>query len=114
MAVVAFRPPADSSEGHELGREQEDPYLALRERARGVKLEACREVAHSRALKQMLEERGGGRSTSRCAWCGRYRLDGEWVSVHDPAFGHGERPTHVLCEDCTDAPREAGSKPVGG
>lgn len=47
--------------------------------------------------------------TTRCAWCGRYRLGDRWAVVRDlPAFGDMASATHGICEDCITSLRSAG------
>jgi hypothetical protein len=42
---------------------------------------------------------------TRCAWCERYLIDAEWVTVDAPWPG---RLTHGICPDCAERLKEAG------
>jgi hypothetical protein len=47
------------------------------------------------------------RMVTRCAWCGRYRIDGDyWVVVEQPPGGWDV--THGICDDCFAALLAAG------
>ena len=46
---------------------------------------------------------------ARCAWCGRFRVDGEWVvAVRERQADGREDATHGICESCVEALRETG------
>lgn len=46
--------------------------------------------------------------TTRCAWCGRYRVGDRWVAVKDVPSIKESSTTHGICEDCMAALRDAG------
>jgi hypothetical protein len=46
--------------------------------------------------------------TTRCAWCGRYRVGGAWVLVEEPPAFVSSEVTHGICEDCFAVLRAAG------
>ena len=48
----------------------------------------------------------GAAMPSRCAWCGRYRVGDEWLTVERPAAG--ARVSHGICPDCVEALRNTG------
>ncbi|MBV8479619.1 MAG: hypothetical protein JOY72_04875 [Actinobacteria bacterium] len=41
-----------------------------------------------------------GALTSRCAWCGRYRIADRWTRVFRPGFIERCGTTHGICDDC--------------
>jgi hypothetical protein len=43
--------------------------------------------------------------TTRCAWCDRYLLDGQWVQLEAPPSG---QVTHGICPDCLAELRASG------
>jgi hypothetical protein len=46
--------------------------------------------------------------TTRCAWCGRYRIDDRWLVVERvPVFAE-RRASHGICDDCIAALKGAG------
>lgn len=47
--------------------------------------------------------------TTRCAWCGRYRVGDRWVVVVDaPEFLELAAVSHGICDDCVGELRTAG------
>jgi hypothetical protein len=47
--------------------------------------------------------------TTRCAWCGRYRMRNAWVVLaHVPPEVQGEATTHGICPDCVAVLRHSG------
>ncbi len=50
-----------------------------------------------------------GRLTSRCAWCGRYRVAEKWHVVAEmPELVMYAGTTHTICDACVDALQERG------
>ena len=107
--------------GHDLGFEEADYWdtirmeardaretaYAARMRARDTRERAQQAVADARALAYMCML-GADAFVGRCAWCGRYRIDGEWLPVSRTRFMQRRRVTHSICEDCTTGLREDG------
>jgi hypothetical protein len=50
-----------------------------------------------------------GRLTSRCAWCGRYRVGGRWVVVTEiPPLVAYAGTTHTICDNCIEVLQQRG------
>lgn len=92
----------------ELSRNARQAAAAARQRA----LETCQVseeiVADSLAIVEVSKGLRDGAFTSRCAWCGRYRIGDRWVTVGRPEVVLESRTTHSVCDDCTTALRDAG------
>jgi len=58
---------------------------------------------------QAIESASDGGLTTRCAWCGRYRIDERWLVVERvPAFAERRGVSHGICDDCIAALKGAG------
>jgi len=78
---------------------------ALLGRLRGATQTSEGLVAHSRVLAAAREVASRPeRMLRRCAWCGRIRLGGQWLSADEaPEFVRGlldDRTTHGICRSC--------------
>lgn len=50
-----------------------------------------------------------GRLTSRCAWCGRYRVGERWMIVAElPQLVAYAGTTHTICDQCVDLLQKRG------
>ena len=50
-----------------------------------------------------------GRLTSRCAWCGRYRVAERWHVVAEmPEVVMYAGTTHTICEECVETLQKTG------
>lgn len=83
----------------------EDEFVrALFRRVRRAVTEAEQVVARSRALGSLRRVLGDELLLRRCAWCGRFSLDEEWLSPDRlPRFVPAsaiEKATHTICPDC--------------
>lgn len=66
-------------------------------------LEDSEVLAH---IAEQLREYG---VTTRCAWCGRYRVDDRWVKLGQaPPFIRKADLSHGICPECTAALRDQG------
>jgi hypothetical protein len=66
-------------------------------------------VAESEVLVEVSGRLRGGMLTTRCAWCGRYRVAGRWVVVvRQERLFESTRTSHGICPDCTKALRDSG------
>jgi hypothetical protein len=81
---------------------------ALLKRAQDA-VEAAEEiVAHSQVLVHVTEDLRELGLTTRCAWCGRYRVEGRWVVLAASPLITASHTSHGICEDCVEALRSAG------
>jgi hypothetical protein len=97
MAVVEPQLPADPWNSHDAPWEDENPYVALRERARELRREARKTVAHSRALRLLLEEWQDGRSTQPLPLVQPLPSQRPVDLRRNGAVGDGLRTTDTLC-----------------
>lgn len=82
---------------------------ALLRRVRAATEQAVRVTARARLLVHTSEQLHDGGLTSRCAWCGRYEVGGEWISVgRMPSFALRASASHTICPDCVDDLRASG------
>ena len=90
-------------------REPEDVEAALLARAEQA-VEAARQLcAESEVMLGVSHAVRDGGLTTRCAWCGRYRIDDRWLVVERvPSFAERAGVSHGICDDCTEALRGAG------
>jgi hypothetical protein len=66
------------------------------------------EAALLARAEQAVEAASDGGLTTRCAWCGRYRIDDRWLVVERvPVFAE-RRAAHGICDDCIAALKGAG------
>lgn len=92
----------------EVGSDEERLHEDLLERAQRAVDAATEILATSQVLTTLSVDRRHGTLTSRCAWCGRYRIEGTWVKVGPGVAINGAETTHGICEDCVAALRGAG------
>jgi hypothetical protein len=86
-----------------------DVEAALLDRAHEAIERAAQIQRGSQVLVEISAALREGRLTARCAWCGRYRVGGEWVLVEAmPALATFAAATHGICEECLEALRAAG------
>ena len=89
--------------------ERPEVEAALLARAQSAVDAAERILASSEILVGAATSIRDSGMTTRCAWCGRYRLGGRWVIVERmPDFSEWAGVTHGICEECVDALRAAG------
>jgi hypothetical protein len=90
-------------------REAEDveaTLLARAEQAIESARQLCEESEVMLGASHTLRE--GGLAT-RCAWCGRYRIEDRWLVVERvPAFAERAGVSHGICDDCIAALKGAG------
>lgn len=65
-------------------------------------------VAHSVVITAVSTNIREGTLTSRCAWCGRYRIEERWVMIEPGGLIDAAETTHGICEDCVNALRTSG------
>jgi len=80
------------------------------ERAKAAAVKACADAAVLVELSTALRE---GTVTTRCAWCGRHRVDDRWLPESElPAYAtrsHGlTNITHGICSACVRRLRATG------
>jgi hypothetical protein len=84
-------------------------HEALLRRAEEAVIAAEQIVATSLVMTSISTDLREGSLTSRCAWCGRYRVgEDRWVRVGPNVVVDMADTTHGICEDCVDALRAAG------
>ena len=88
--------------------EEEWLYRLLRERARDVVEQVKDTVARSQQLAWLHGAWAGRRLARRCAWCGRYGVGETWLDPGQTPPIPTSRTTHSICDDCTQALRDAG------
>jgi hypothetical protein len=81
--------------------------LLLR-RAEDARDAAAETVAQSEVLAHISEDLRGIGMTSRCAWCGRYRIGERWARIEASPLIHASRTTHGICDVCVANLRSAG------
>lgn len=91
-----------------MGPEEERLQDELLRRAQKAVDAAAEVVAHSQVLASVSSALRDGTLTSRCAWCGRYRIAERWVVVGRGDMIERTHTTHGICEDCVAALRDAG------
>jgi hypothetical protein len=92
----------------DVGPEEERLREALLRRAREAVDTAAETVAHSLVLTTVATDIREGGMTRRCAWCGRYLIGDQWVTVADSLFVERTRTSHSICDDCVASLREDG------
>ncbi len=98
-----------SAYGRDVGSEEEKRlHQALLNRAHEAVEAAAHTVAESEVLAHVSEDLRVSGMTSRCAWCGRYRIGDRWLALERSPLIESSRSSHGICEDCTDSLREAG------
>ena len=103
LAFGAFRVTVDDMRSEE----EERLHEALLDRAKAAVDAAAETVAHSEVVMAVSPEARGTVLTSRCAWCGRYRIAERWVVIEGHVSGE-IGTTHGICEDCVKSLRETG------
>jgi hypothetical protein len=88
--------------------EQELLQDALLKRAQEAIEAAARIVSTSDVLAHVSEDLRETGMTSRCAWCGRYRIGDRWMVLGQSRLIATSRTTHGICEDCIEVLRAAG------
>ena len=93
-----------------MEREDEEESLrdALLERAQKAVDAAAETVAESEVIAHISAELRDAGLTSRCAWCGRFRVGDRWVTASASPLIGLSRSTHTICEDCVVSLRDAG------
>jgi hypothetical protein len=91
-----------------VASEEERLREALLRRAQHAADAAAEVVAHSQVLAHVSAELRHLGMTTRCAWCGRYRIGDRWVVVEDSPLIHENQTSHGICDDCMRRLREAG------
>lgn len=81
---------------------------ALLKRAQDAVDAAGEIVAHSHVLTYLSEELRETGLTTRCAWCGRYKIEEGWALIEQSRMVREERTSHGICEDCVTALRNNG------
>ena len=92
----------------EVASDEKRLHDALLKRAQEAVDAAAETVAASEVLAHVSEELRETGMTSRCAWCGRYRIGDRWLVVRDSVLIDRSRTTHGICEDCVDTLRGTG------
>jgi len=88
--------------------EEEGLRDALLKRAQHAVDAAAETVAESEVIAHLSAELRGAGMTSRCAWCGRYRIGDRWVAATASSIIEHSRSTHTICDDCMAGLRDAG------
>jgi hypothetical protein len=83
-------------------------HEALLRRAQEAVDAAAEIVADSEVLAHISTVERGTGLMSRCAWCGRYCVEGRWVVVRPKPEHLEDRTSHGICGACVAALREAG------
>jgi hypothetical protein len=84
---------------------------ALQRRIERAVAAAVESVRRSILLRAATRNRRDGGMTTRCAWCGRFAVDGTFVDADDaPQFVRlsQARTTHGICPKCIDELRRTG------
>jgi hypothetical protein len=83
-----------------------DRGAELAARVARARAEATTQLRRSRILLAARELATGRPLLTRCAWCDRYALAGEWLEAGEtPAFVRNRGPdgmTHGICPSCLD------------
>jgi hypothetical protein len=83
-------------------------FQALLNRAQVAVDAAAEIVVHSPVVTALSRDVGETGLTRRCAWCGRYCVDHQWVVVAEKELlRHHRWSAHTICEDCVSVLREA-------
>jgi hypothetical protein len=64
-------------------------------------------MAAGEVTRQVLAEYEAGGLITRCAWCGRIEIDGEWLLAPRAALTAIDAPytlSHSICPSCAEAP----------
>jgi hypothetical protein len=88
--------------------DEERLHEALLERAQKAVDAAAEIAAQSQVIAHVAAARRGSGLMSRCAWCGRYRVDDRWVRVEPKPEFLEDRTSHGICTECIAALRGAG------
>lgn len=92
-----------------MAREPDEIEAALLRRAEAAIGAAERVLARSEVVVGASVARRESGMTTRCAWCGRYRLGDRWAIITDAPDFVGMAPvTHGICEDCVVELRASG------
>ena len=92
----------------EVTSDDEGLHESLLTRAQQAIDAAVETVAQSEVLAHISEDLRVTGLTSRCAWCGRYRIGERWRVIEESPLILPNRTTHGICDDCIEALREAG------
>ena len=106
--VTASQPRTGDRHVRELGDEETCDSDVLPAEAQDAREVAQQIKAEARAVTQVSMALHDGAFISRCAWCGRYRIGDDWMTVSRSRVIHQSRTTHGICEDCMAALRGAG------
>lgn len=88
-------------------RDARETARALRAQAQDSRQRARHVIDEARALSCVCALRTGA-LVGRCAWCERYRIGGDWLTVTRSRMLEAVDVTHGICEDCISALRERG------
>lgn len=85
----------------------------LRRRVARASAAAKNACADAEVLVEVTEALRTGAISSRCAWCGSYRVAGRWLHESQmprvATTSHGlAHVSHTICPPCVDELREAG------
>ena len=109
MAALSGRLERGGVRAYVLGMGSEDElHEELLRRAQQAIDAAAEVVAHSEVITWVSAELRDTGLTTRCAWCGRYRLADRWVRLRPTGFVFDRKTSHGICDDCINALREAG------
>ena len=64
-------------------------------------------MAAGEVTRQILAAYEAGRLITRCAWCGRIEIDGEWLLAPRAALTAIDAPytlSHSICLSCAETP----------
>lgn len=81
---------------------------AIHERTLETRRTAEALVADALAITHVSATLRDGGFTSRCAWCGRYRVGDRWLPVRRSRLVGRCETTHGICDDCLAGLRRDG------